>query len=544
MGSKITKFLLLVLFFCFSLITCNAETYVRVGISDNNFKNLPHSNLSVFASSDWALYDKSTSALIMKFQSEDLVEIKLEDGKFFVYKNGKIAIKNYTGVLIVHSPNGTLNISGLKRKAKQVMYHGIFELIPRNEKTFYVVNVLELQQYLKGVVPNEMPVSFGLEALKAQAVAARNYVLMPRTRAYKEFDVDDSVASQVYFGANTETELSNKAVDETSGLVALYNGQLILAQYCSTAGGYTEDFQNAFSDNTLKIFPAKQKPYLKGRPDMLSFGSLQEESAARNFYMTKPSSYDIFSPYYRWTKEFDKNELEQTLQKTLISQSKTGFVYPMFTQNNQIGTLKEIKVLRRGVSGKIMELEIHTTEGIWRVQKELVVRRIFQKNGVSLPSANAVFEHIYDENGDLSKIVIYGGGFGHGVGMSQYGAGFMAKNLGKSFSEILQRYYYGINIATVPITVSSNNSPYSVEFYAPKKHAYLVVDNRCNISELSANINGEVVKIPLYKKNIGSELRIDISRYIGKGKNNIAFSVLQNGCWVKLYVEVVEKNVL
>jgi stage II sporulation protein D len=77
------------------------------------------------------------------------------------------------------------------------------------------VNVLPLEDYLKGVVPNELPVRFGLEALKAQAVAARNYTIRPRTRVYHNFDVCDSVQCQVYFGANTEHPLSNKAIEET-----------------------------------------------------------------------------------------------------------------------------------------------------------------------------------------------------------------------------------------------------------------------------------------------------------------------------------------
>ncbi len=103
-----------------------------------------------------------------------------------------------------------------------------------------------------------MPVRFGLEALKAQAVAARNYVLMPRTRT-AQFDVDDSVASQVYYGAGTESSLGNQAVNETQGLLALFDWDLIQAQYSSTAGGYTEDYENAFSDPKTKDFPSKPK---------------------------------------------------------------------------------------------------------------------------------------------------------------------------------------------------------------------------------------------------------------------------------------------
>lgn len=538
MGNKIIKIfcaLFLALFFC---QPCFSESIplVRVGISDTNFRKLIYNDVSVIATNSFGIYDKKTSKLIANFAKDDIIKFLYHNGKFDVERNETTIIKNYSGIVIVHCPEGLLGIDGLMRKSKQAYYHGIFELIPRNEREFYVVNVLDLQEYLKGVVPNEMPVHFGLEALKAQAVAARNYVLMPRTRAYKEFDVDDSVASQVYFGAKTEAPLSTQAVDETLGLVALYNWELILAQYCSTAGGYTEDYSNAFSDNKLKVFPAYPKPYLKGKPDILNTPSLENEQDARAFYMSKPDSYDINSPYYRWTRVFDKTELEETLQKTLNAQSKTGFVYPFFAETQDIGELKEIKVLKRGVSGKIMEMEIVTTKGTWKVSKELVIRRVFQKNGTALPSANVIFDF------DGETITAYGGGFGHGVGMSQFGAGFMAKSLHKKFDEILKRYYTDITISTVPKILG--HEPVTVSFYAPHKKAVLVVENQFSIKDLSAIINGESITIPLEKKFLNNESRINISKYVKKGINNVTLSFphYEFGKHIKFYVELVGKD--
>ena len=152
------------------------------------------------------------------------------------------------GPVQITSNFGLLGVSGLKRAGKQALYHGAFELTPNSNGTFNLVNMIEVEDYLKGVVPNEMPVHFGLEALKAQTVAARNYALSPRVKSSPNYDLVDSVASQVYFGANTEKPLSNQAVEETEGIVAIYDWDLILAQYSSTAGGYTESFSNAFSD--------------------------------------------------------------------------------------------------------------------------------------------------------------------------------------------------------------------------------------------------------------------------------------------------------
>lgn len=203
-----------------------------------------------------------------------------------------------------------------------------------------------------------MPVRFGLEALKAQSVAARNYVLSPRVKANPNYDVVDSVASQVYFGANTEKDLSNQAVKETTGIVALYGWDLILAQYSSTAGGYTECFSNAFSDPVTKKFPSESKPYLTAKPDYDTTEPLDNEKSAAKFYKSKPASYDVKSPYFRWEREWNGQEIQDAVQANIAAQSATGFIKPSVAKGETIGIIKEIKVRKRGDSGKIIELEI------------------------------------------------------------------------------------------------------------------------------------------------------------------------------------------
>lgn len=524
---------------------------VRVGISDTSFKSLVYKELSITATADYAAYDKISRKLIAKFGATDVVKIKRIAGLFELSINGKTIAKNYDTV-IIDCPNGLLGVQNLKRNGHQASYHGVFELTPKNSDVFYLVNVLDLENYLKGVVPNEMPVRFGLEALKAQTVAARNYVLMPRTRCYKEFDVDDSVASQVYFGAGTENPLSNQAIRETEGLVALYDWDLILAQYCSTAGGYTENYEHAFSDG--KVFPSKPKPYLKGKPDILSVGPLNREEEARLFYMSFPDSYDVKSPYYRWQREWGGanannkgiNELVDVLKKNLLIQSATGFVKPEFKQGDTFSELKAINVKKRGVSGKVMELEIVTDKETYHVYKELVIRRLLTKDGKALPSANVVFENLYDANKKLNKVVAYGGGLGHGVGMSQFGAGFMATSLHKSFDKILKRYYTGITISTIPAIISSGQSTMTQTFFAPYKKAVLVVDNKYQIKEFNADINGRTVGFELANNIVpfNRMSRIDISSYIKQGKNSATFYFPENekNKGIRLYIELVEKD--
>ena len=433
-----------------------------------------------------------------KYSFKELKEylISLKNETDIIIKNSlaglEVTINGNTSTLrdfVLVSQTGLLGVRDLKRKGLPAIYHGAFEVVQKPDHTgFYLVNLVELQEYLKGVVPNEMPIRFGLEALKAQTIAARNYVLTPRTQAYEEFNVVDSVSSQVYFGANTEADLATRAVMETDGIVALYDNELILSLYSSTAGGYTESYAYAFSDPKTKAFPSISKPYLVAVPDKEYFDSLEDEEKAKEFYKSRVPSYDIDSPYYRWQKTWAVGELENVLKKTLLAQSKTGFVSPIFKEGDDFGHLKDIKVMRRGASGKVIELDIMTTKGCYRVSKELVIRKVFQKDGVSLPSANVVFEKELDTYGNPVDIIAYGGGFGHGVGMSQFGAGFLATKMNQPYYNILRHYYTGISLGTKPVEVK--DTPVKQTFWAPIGRAQIVIVGQI-VPKLAVEINGK-----------------------------------------------------
>ena len=539
MGSKIKFFaaICLLLLLGFNAPQANADNnVVRVGLTDNKFQNVLKQEVTIYGTAECSICDRESRKVISKINPNTDMTIK----------NGTtgldVSIEGKGGTLrdfVVICPQGYLGVKGLTRKGKPALYHGAFEVVQKEDrKGFYLVNLIETQEYLKGVVPNEMPVRFGLEALKAQAVAARNYVLTPRTQAYKEFNVVDSVASQVYFGVNTEADLATRAVMETDGIVALYNNEPILALYSSTAGGYTESYSYAFSDPLTKMFPAMNKPYLVAVPDKKEFKSLENEEDAKKFYETKIPAFDIESPYYRWQKEWAVGELENVLKSTMIAQSKTGFIHPAFKQGDDLGKIKDITVMKRGTSGKVVELELMTSKGCYRIAKELVIRRVFQKDGISLPSANVVFEKKLDNYGNVTDIVAYGGGFGHGVGMSQYGAGYMATKLNQPYYNILRHYYTGINLGTMPVTVCGNEVKQT--FWAPIGRAQLVITNS-TAAKIAVMINGKTVEFPVMKTVFQKDYRIDISRYIEDGSNTIVFYPPTLGRAVTLYVELVEK---
>ena len=519
---------------------------VRVGIGTSNFGTYQYNDITIYGTGDTQIYDNRM--LIANVTANSPVRIKFENGMFNVYTPNNPTPEQVSGPVQVTSNYGLLGVKGLNRAGKPALYHGAFELVKSNAKTFNLVNMIEVEDYLKGVVPNEMPVHFGLEALKAQSVAARNYVLSPRTKSSPNYDVVDSVASQVYFGANTEKPLANQAVEETEGVVAIYDWNLILAQYSSTAGGYTESYSHAFSDPMTKEFPSKEKPYLKAVPDIISQSPLNTEEAASAYYKSKPDAYDIRSPYFRWTKEWNAKELHDVLQNTLIAQSATGFVHPAFKKGDKLDDLVELKVLRRGDSGKIVEMEVITRTQKYKIFKELVVRRLLTKDGKALPSANVVFDNILDDNGNLVSIKAYGGGFGHGVGMSQYGAGFMGSELKRPYEKILQHYYTGITLATKPVIISGNNTQSNVtqNFYTKDKYAHVIIDNKFQASKIIINVNGKENCYELPTNLIGSRVAdIDISNLIKKGRNTVTFVYPPDegsNKAIRLYVELVKKN--
>ena len=522
---------------------------VRVGIGTVNFGSYQYNDITIFGTGDTQIYDNGM--LIGNYGANQNIRVTFKDGFFNIYSPQSTYPEKVLGPVQITSNYGLLGVWGLKRAGKQALYHGAFELVKNSSATFNLVNMIEVEEYLKGVVPNEMPVTFGLEALKAQSVAARNYVLSPRTKASPNYDVVDSVASQVYFGANSEKPLASQAVKETEGIVALYGWDLILAQYSSTAGGYTESYSNAFSDPNTKDFPSKEKPYLKAKPDIIGQEPLNTEEAAQAYYKSRPDAYDMRSPYYRWERSWTPEELKSNLQTTLVSQSATGFIRPAFTKYNSLGDITELKVLKRGESGKIIEMEIVTSEGIFKVQKELVIRRLLTKDGKALPSANVVFDNIKDEDGNLVEIKAFGGGFGHGVGLSQFGAGFMGSELHRPYYKILQHYYTGITLGTKPEIVSAEPSNLSVEqnFYTSEKYAKIFIDNKFGVNNLKIDINGHEKIYELPKELFGHKryTEIDISQYIQKGRNTVVVSApelqespINKG--LRFYIEIKEKD--
>ncbi|MCS7069665.1 MAG: SpoIID/LytB domain-containing protein [Meiothermus sp.] len=340
-----------------------------------------------------------------------------------------------------------------------------------------VVNAVDFQDYLKRVLPSEMPASFHPEALKAQAVAARTYAYT-RQQAntfWKQFgaDVDDSVSEQAYNHTRTHPA-TDAAVDATRNQILTFQGTPIQSFFFSTSPGATASIEEVWPDR-----PAQ--PYLRGRPQAKPHAvSIQSEAEALAFFQNwNPQGfYDAASPFWRWKLRLSREELEALLSRTLPERARAA---PPFVQTPEgplspdapgfaLGTLEQIRVLGRTSGGYVTELEIKTSTGRFVVRRESHIRSLLRPhkaltgggdvalerwqgeprlNFPTLPSAAFALQEERDAQGRLLGITFWGGGFGHGVGMSQYGALGLAQR-GYDYRQILEHFYPGARLEALP----------------------------------------------------------------------------------------------
>lgn len=290
-------------------------------------------------------------------------------------------------------------------------YRGHLELKMVNGQLM-AVNHLNLEEYLYSVVPSEMPASWPMEGLKAQAVAARTYTL--RRLGGGEYDVCATVLSAVYRGIAAEHVRSTQAVHATRGEILTWQGEIIDAVYSSNVGGHTESSAQVWGGERPYLQPVStdKKP---GEP-YLSPGELRE------WLIEGVDSYSNQPPYtspnqYRWVRRFHVKDLQAR--------------YP------DLGAITHLQITSRGEGGSVLSLTLLGEEG----------ERIFTGDSIrgafhNLRSNRFVVERIYEE-GQLQEFLFYGGGFGHSVGMGQTEAAAMARE-GFHYLEILKFFYPGV----------------------------------------------------------------------------------------------------
>lgn len=529
---------------------------IRVGISDDSMQQYEYGMTQISSPHPFEVTEKNNGGKVYQAQAHDVLTVTAsKDGLWVKPQRKKEPFGPFTGPvsIVPNRESGVLSISNITRKGVVPSYRGSLEILKgySSPNRLTVVNVLPMQDYLKAVVPNELPSRYGYEAVKAQAVAARNYAIRPREKPWPQFDICDSQLCQAYYGAQTETEDTTRALEETEGLIALYDGEPILALYSSSHGGVGERYAYAFSDPKTNKFPGTDIPYLKGGPDVsdvAAFGDLRSENGARQLWTNpKVKSYDVLSPHYRWEKNWSAPELASVLNRTLgeISSDKSTapFITPLFQPGSSIGTLKRLTVKERGVSGKAMALEIEGSNGTWLLKKEFVIRKALSNKGRMLPSANIVVSHQTQPDGALSGVKVSGGGFGHGVGMSQLGASWMSKN-GYRFPQILQHYYQGVSIGSVPVTLGPGHytQPVKTTFFAKNNAGFLWIETDKPDAPVRIRLNGESLTIrpeDLEPSGDGTaRLRKNLSGLLLPNHENSLVVYPDKGRTLKAWVEV------
>lgn len=278
------------------------------------------------------------------------------------------------------------------------------------------INVLELEEYLLGVVPLEIgarPVA-ELEAVKAQAVAARTYAVGHLGgREARGFDFFATVADQVYGGFAKEDPVTSRAVRETRGEIVSYDGLPILAYYHSTCGGRTASIEEVWQHRA-------PVPYLKSVSDEI-------EGQKGRYYCES-------SNRFRWTVSWTGEQLREILANGLTA--RRG--------GNAVRRVEDVHVTGRTRSGRVEAIEIRTDGGTYRIQGDSIRWILKPPANTGLNSTLFVLDQ-EKRGGEVRSLQAKGGGWGHGIGMCQMGAIGRAR-AGQRYDEILTTYYRGTKV--------------------------------------------------------------------------------------------------
>jgi stage II sporulation protein D len=344
-----------------------------------------------------------------KYQRDRLVRVALLCGVDRVDVSGIVHKKSYALHTVTLNDTFPLYVSshGSFVEVNGSPYRGALELKLLDNR-IWVLNVLNMDGYVKGVVPCEIgrvPEDL-YEVAKAQAVAARTYAYAHLDQHQDlGFDLYSSVQDQVYKGVGCETELTNRAVDATAREILTSQGQPVEAKYHSTCGGHTADFNDAW--------PGKAPPYLR----------------------SVRCPYCEASPHYNWEKTYTKGAFFTHLRTGL---GKIGNPLPPDVR------IKNIKLVRNRKSKRIVRLVILTdTKGV-----EVPGYQVRTVLGSPSDPGGLLRSNYFTLESDRDSIILKGKGWGHGVGMCQFGAIEMARR-GMSYKKILYHYYRGTKISKI-----------------------------------------------------------------------------------------------
>ena len=353
-------------------------------------------------------------------------------------------------------------------------YKGALE-VRKDGDHYILVNEVNMEDYVAGVIPSEMPTSYGIEALKVQAIAARTYAyaaMQGEKFAAYDAQIDDTTASQVYNNTSPD-EAAYEAAQLTAGqILENKEGQPISSKFFATSCGYTANYGDVWAGES---FPSYTPDYLVSEKqyegnDVVS--DMQNEEDAEKFFKLGADdieAYDEESPWFRWQVTLTNKQLTALISPAIakLSESSPSLVKVKTKTGDwesqtvkDIGSIKALKVMGRGEGGNILALQVEGENATVKVNTEYLIRSLFASNenqslqvtrsDGSLSGSMSLLPSAFfaiDTNKDDS-VTLYGGGFGHGVGMSQDGAKGMAE-MGKDYMEIIEHFYPTLEVAMI-----------------------------------------------------------------------------------------------
>ena len=429
-GSEDTEFVLENGKLCAALLTKAPEIEkIRVLLGTDGYRGYYHENVEFTADCDFT------------------VSVGEEEKRFTAGERCSLSAKDFDKepgrrVVTPDTMDGKITIFSINRAGGVPAYRGTLEIEAR-EEGLLLVNEVTMEEYLYAVLPSEMPSTFGAEALKAQAICARSYAyteLLANRYATYGAHVDDSTACQVY-NNTPETAEAILAVKETHGQVLFHEGEVAQCYYYSTSSGHTAAAEDVWEY-------AEAAPYLQA----------------------KETGYDTESPWYRWQTFLSLEMLSERVENVLkeryrvvpeqiLTYDETTGEYvskPM----EAIGEIKSIQVQEKGKGEIATKLLLVAEKGVFLIKNEYNIRSvlapvsttIYRENGENvsgaalLPSAFITLQK-GTYQGNVGYLVA-GGGYGHGVGMSQCGADAMARQ-GKTCEDIIKEYYPGTELGFI-----------------------------------------------------------------------------------------------
>ncbi len=377
------------------------------------------------------------------------------DGEIRAYPPGsQVQIENMERRAVFYPAQEKANLI-LTTEKGTVSYHGQLEVTSEEGGGYTVINEVAVETYLMGVVPSETPGSYGVEAAKVQAVCARSYAYSQWMASEKYMGlgahVDDSTQSQVYGGA-VEYGASSQGVEATWGKVLTYEGQLISTSYFSTSCGYTANAAQVWGGGEERPYQQGKAQYTEGE-----YGDLSDEKNFHAFITNlEVKAFDSHSAWFRWNVSLERQWLQDKTEQFFSAERRIkevqGDHLVETSVSGGIGKLEDIFIYERANTGMACSLLLIGSEKSVVLEGPLVIREFFGgtevwlSNGECagerelLPSAFISLEKIKDTEENLVSVKICGGGYGHGVGMSQNGVKGMV-DAGYTYEQILLHYY-------------------------------------------------------------------------------------------------------